>query len=317
MAKTLPETVSQLIFANRWWRKLKAQGQPEFFDLQAKGQEPRFMFIACSDSRVPPNVITNSELGSIFEVRNVANLVVPDQESMLSAVCYVVKYLEKVKHIIICGHHGCGGIASGYEYAAQGKAFEEELIPRLDRLAKIYHNHRDELEAIPDMKERLERFVELNVMQQAENMAKLPRIVKAGKHAPMIHPLVYEVGTGYIKFLSEDEQGKAALLKELTMLSIQQEVERLHKQAESYNPYHFIGAKLKADKIDKALNEAMAQDADLVSLCQQSDSALHQALNEPRLCRYSFSWRQGFFRKDSRALQEVLEDSQTFQRSVR
>jgi carbonic anhydrase len=170
---------------------------PDFFENLAHQQTPQFLWIGCSDSRVPATEITNSTPGSIFVGRNIANVVVNTDLNLLSVVYYAVKVL-KVKHIIVCGHYGCGGVK-----AAMSKESFGFLDNWLLNLKDIYRGHSKELNAIKDETARLDRFVELNVLEQVKNLAKISFIQEQWEvgEFPFIHSWVYRLDDGNIKDL--------------------------------------------------------------------------------------------------------------------
>jgi carbonic anhydrase len=187
-----------LLEGNKVWVNEKISSDPSFFDRLSKGQRPQVLWIGCSDSRVPANEITNTEPGDIFVHRNIANMVVHSDMNMLSVLDYAVNIL-KVKHVIVCGHYGCGGV----EAAMQNKQFG--LVDNWLRFIKdVYRLHRKELEAIQDYDRRFDRFVELNVMEQAYDLMKTTIIQNAwtDREGPEVHAWVYSLKTGLIKDLN-------------------------------------------------------------------------------------------------------------------
>jgi carbonic anhydrase len=187
-----------LLEGNKVWVNEKNSSDPLFFDRLSKGQRPQVLWIGCSDSRVPANEITNTEPGDIFVHRNIANMVVHSDMNMLSVLDYAVNIL-KVKHVIVCGHYGCGGV----EAAMQNKQFG--LVDNWLRFIKdVYRLHRKELEAIQDYDHRFDRFVELNVMEQAYDLMKTTIIQNAwtDRESPEVHAWVYSLKTGLIKDLN-------------------------------------------------------------------------------------------------------------------
>jgi carbonic anhydrase len=187
-----------LLDGNKAWVNEKLSADPLFFDRLSKGQRPQVLWIGCSDSRVPANEITNTQPGDIFVHRNIANMVVHSDMNMLSVLDYAVNIL-KVQHVIVCGHYGCGGV----EAAMQNKQFG--LVDNWLRFIKdVYRLHRKELEAIQDHDHRFDRFVELNVMEQAYGLMKTTIIQNAwtDREAPAVHAWVYSLKTGIIKDLN-------------------------------------------------------------------------------------------------------------------
>lgn len=170
---------------------------PEYFKKLAKGQSPEYLWIGCSDSRVPANEITDTLPGEIFVHRNIANLVINTDMNLLSVLHYSVKYL-KVKHIIVCGHYGCGGVIA----AMSNKKFGF-IDNWLSNIKDVYKDNENELLAITDEKKRSQRLVELNVARQVRNLAKVSLIQESWKEGryPEIHGWVYDVEDGIIKDL--------------------------------------------------------------------------------------------------------------------
>jgi len=165
---------------------------PDLFSELAEGQHPTYLWIGCADSRVPAEEITNSLPGQIFVQRNIANMVVHTDYNLLGVVNFAVKTL-KVKHIIICGHYDCGGIK-----AAMGNESFGLLDNWLAHLKDVYKNYAAELNAIDDPEKRSRRFVELNVREQIDNLAKLAFIQEEWQEGqfPYIHGWVFNVENG-------------------------------------------------------------------------------------------------------------------------
>lgn len=186
-----------LLEGNKLWVKEKLQEDKGFFERLSKGQNPQVLWIGCSDSRVPANEITRTQPGDIFVHRNIANMVVHTDINMLSVLDYAVNVL-KVKHVIVCGHYGCGGVKAAMENRQFG------LIDNWLRCIKDgYRFHKEELEAISDNGARFRRFVELNVCEQVINLSRTSIILNAwakDQHLT-VHGWVYDVGTGIIQDL--------------------------------------------------------------------------------------------------------------------
>ncbi len=184
-----------LLEANREWAMNKLSLDPDFFTRLEKTQKPNFLWIGCSDSRVPANEITGTMPGEIFVHRNIANLVVHTDVNLFSVLEYAVKHLE-VKHVIICGHYGCGGVKA----AMSNNDFDQVLNMWLRVIKDVYKRYRDELDSIADPDRRAERLVELNVKEQAEKLCKTSVIQKAWKErkAPEIHGWVYGLKDGVV-----------------------------------------------------------------------------------------------------------------------
>ena len=182
----------------------KIQDDPEYFERLAHIQTPEFLWIGCSDSRVPANEITGTQPGEIFVHRNIANMVVNTDVNLLSVLDYAVNHL-KVKHVIICGHYGCGGIKA----AATNEDFNLVLNMWLRNIKDVYRIHREELNAIKGEEERCNRLVELNVQEQVQNLAKSSIIQRAWKEEqrPDLHGWVYGLMDGTIKPVFEMKAG--------------------------------------------------------------------------------------------------------------
>jgi carbonic anhydrase len=190
------KTFEKLLLENKAWAREKVQSDPEYFKRLAGIQTPEFLWIGCSDSRVPANEITGTEPGEIFVHRNIANLVIHTDVNLLSVLEYAVVHL-KVKHIIICGHYGCGGIKA----AMTNHDFKQVLNMWLRNIKDVYRLHADELNAIPDENQRADRLTELNVKEQIMHLAKTSIVQKAWKHdqRPQLHGWVYGLANGILK----------------------------------------------------------------------------------------------------------------------
>lgn len=197
----------QIFERNRTWVRETVMRDPDYFTrLADKQQEPHFLFIGCSDSRVPANVITGTGAGEMFVHRNIANLVVPTDFNMLSVVQYAVDVL-RVKDIIVCGHQGCGGVRAAMKPHATG------LVDHwLDHIRAVVRLHQAELDAISDAERRYERLVELNSIEQARNLARLSMIQAARKHTPdlKVHALVYDIREGLLRELATEVEPVSA-----------------------------------------------------------------------------------------------------------
>src|SRR5207342_3384402 len=157
----------KLLQENKAWAKEKLKDDPEFFNRLSAIQTPDFLWIGCSDSRVPADKITGTQPGEIFVHRNIANMVVHTDVNLLSVLDYAVNHL-KVKHVVVCGHYGCGGVKA----AATQNDFKPVLNMWLRNIKDVYRLHRDELTIIKDEEQRIDRLVELNVREQVNNLAK-------------------------------------------------------------------------------------------------------------------------------------------------
>jgi len=190
------QAFEKLLENNVAWAKARVKEDPQFFERLAALQSPEFLWIGCSDSRVPANQITDTQPGEIFVHRNIANVVVHTDVNLSSVLDYAVNHL-KVKHIIVCGHYGCGGVKA----AMTRHDYKPILNKWLRNIKDVYRIYRDELDAIDDMDQRTDRLVELNVHEQVMNLAKMSTIQKAWKHEnrPHLHGWAYGLKDGYIK----------------------------------------------------------------------------------------------------------------------
>jgi carbonic anhydrase len=186
----------KLLLENKAWAAEKLQDDPQFFDRLAHLQTPEFLWIGCSDSRVPANEITGTQPGEIFVHRNVANLVVNTDVNLLSVLDYAVNHLQ-VQHVIVCGHYGCGGIKA----ASVNTDYKPVLNMWLRNIKDVYRLHRAELDSIEDPDKKVNRLTELNVQEQVFNLAKTSIIQKAWKKdkRPDLHGWVYGLNDGLIK----------------------------------------------------------------------------------------------------------------------
>ena len=189
------KSYEKLLLENKAWAAEKVEDDPQFFNRLSTQQTPEFLWIGCSDSRVPANEITGTEPGEIFVHRNIANLVIHTDVNLLSVLEYAVVHL-KVKHIIVCGHYGCGGIK-----AAMGNVdYKQVLNMWLRHIKDVYRHNREELNNIKDDDLRTNRLTELNVVEQVQRLAKTSIIQRAWKerNGPDLHGWVYGLKDGII-----------------------------------------------------------------------------------------------------------------------
>jgi len=193
----------KLLLANKAWANEKVQDDPEYFSRLAHIQTPKFLWIGCSDSRVPANEITGTQPGEIFVHRNVANMVVHTDLNLLTVLDYAVRAL-KVEHIIVCGHHGCGGVRAAMTHHDMGIANKW-----LRNIKDVYRFHRQEVDGIKDDDQKIDRMVELNVQEQVMNLAKTSVVQRAWKHEqrPHLHGWVYDLKDGIINPVCEMPAG--------------------------------------------------------------------------------------------------------------
>jgi len=189
------ESYHELLTRNKLWAEQQKKDDPGYFERLSTGQKPKFLWIGCSDSRVPANQITGTEPGEIFVHRNIANMVVHTDLNMLSVLQYAVEVLE-VNHIIVCGHYGCGGVAAALTNKDYG------IINKwLRNIKDVYRIHKDEIEAIENEELRMNRLVELNVQEQIFDLAKTSIVQRAwaDRGLPHLHGWVYGLHDGRIK----------------------------------------------------------------------------------------------------------------------
>lgn len=191
------DTYKVLLEGNKQWVKERLAEDPDFFNKLAKGQSPQVLWIGCSDSRVAADQITRTKPGEIFVHRNIANMVVHSDMNMLSVLDYAVNVLE-VKHVIVCGHYGCGGVK-----AAMGRQQYGIIDNWLRHIKDVYRLHAAELDAIADDDARVNRLVELNVIEQVLDVAKTSIIQNAWRNNKklMVHGWVYSLESGIINDL--------------------------------------------------------------------------------------------------------------------
>jgi len=189
------KTYEKLLLENKAWAAEQLIENPKYFENLSKVQTPEFLWIGCSDSRVPANQITGTLPGEVFVHRNIANLVVENDVNLLSVLHYAVNYL-KVKNIIICGHYRCGGVKAALGHDSFG-ILEKWLI----NLKKVRDAHWEYLESLPDDVSREDALAELSVKQQVQNIIGTTIIQDAWKaeRRPGIHGWIYGLQDGLLK----------------------------------------------------------------------------------------------------------------------
>jgi carbonic anhydrase len=196
-------TYERLLLENKAWAAEKVLDDPDFFTRLTHLQTPEFLWIGCSDSRVPANEITGTQPGEIFVHRNIANMVVNTDLNLLSVLQYAVDVLH-VKHIIVCGHYGCGGVKAALTQHSFG------IINKwLRNIKDVYRFHRDEVDGQPTEEEKVDKLIELNVTEQVMNLAKTSIVQKSWKNNnyPHLHGWVYRLDNGIIKTIFEMPAG--------------------------------------------------------------------------------------------------------------
>ena len=187
----------KIIEGNKNWVASKINEDPEYFEKLSKGQSPPLLWIGCSDSRVPANEVIGAQPGEVFVHRNIANMVVHSDMNMLSVLDYAVNVL-KVKHVIVCGHYGCGGVK-----AALGNDSIGIIDNWIRHIKNVYRLHHSYLDSIVDEKQRFDAFVELNVKEQVFDLAKTSIVQGAWKNGSdlSLHGWVYGLNSGIVKDL--------------------------------------------------------------------------------------------------------------------
>ena len=198
------KTLDNLLQRNKSWATKIADADPEFFYRLAQQQSPQYLWIGCSDSRVPSTQLVDLPPGQMFVHRNVANVIVHTDLNSLSCIQYAIEVL-KVEHIIVCGHYGCGGIKA----AMSNHDYKQVLNMWLRNIKDVYRLHREELDAIVDEDLRADRLCELNVKEQVMHLAKTSIVQRAWKHEqrPHLHGWVYGLKDGLINPIFQMKAG--------------------------------------------------------------------------------------------------------------
>jgi carbonic anhydrase len=191
----MPKTYQELLSGNQKWVDEMLSQDPDYFKNLSTGQSPKFLWIGCSDSRMPANQITNSQPGDVFVHRNIANMVVHTDTNLLSVLQYAVEVL-KVHHIVLCGHYGCGGIK-----AAMGNEHLGLIDNWLRNIKDVYRLHSHTLELVQNPLEREKLLTRLNVKEQVFNLAKTSIVQRAWEENRLlhVHGWVYDIETGLIE----------------------------------------------------------------------------------------------------------------------
>lgn len=187
----------KIIEGNKNWVANKINEDPEYFEKLAKGQSPPLLWIGCSDSRVPANEVIGAQPGEVFVHRNIANMVIHSDMNMLSVLDYAVNVL-KVKHVIVCGHYGCGGVKAAMGNDSIG--IIDNWIRHIKNTYRLHHNY---LDSIVNLDRRFDAFVELNVKEQVFDLAKTSIVQGAWNHGSdlSLHGWVYGLDSGIVKDL--------------------------------------------------------------------------------------------------------------------
>jgi carbonic anhydrase len=189
----------KLLLENKAWAEEKITREPDYFKRLAEGQTPDFLWIGCSDSRVPAEIIINAEPGEIFVHRNIANQIITTDFNSLSVVQFAVAVL-KVRHVIVCGHYDCGGVKAALEKQRSDLTLVNKWLMHIK---DVYRLHQGEIEALPDREARTNRLVEINIIEQVYTLAHTSIIQHAWKteRRPELHGWVYGLNNGIIKEL--------------------------------------------------------------------------------------------------------------------
>ncbi len=208
-------TYKQIFKNNKKWVAEKKASDKEFFENLAKGQDPDFLYIGCSDSRVTVEDLMGLEPGEVFVHRNIANLVCNNDLNVMSVINYAVAHLQ-VKHIVVCGHYYCGGVKAAMQDRDLGI-----LNPWLRNIRDVFRLHKDELNAIHDEEQKYKRLVELNVEEQCNNIIKTAVLQQAYLRTgyPLVHGWVFDIYHGKLIDLKIDFDKKLAEIMKIYRLS--------------------------------------------------------------------------------------------------
>ncbi|KAI5856777.1 carbonic anhydrase [Durotheca rogersii] len=202
LSRYLKQTHDRIFERNRVWADAQRKRDPDFFVKLSAGQTPEYLWIGCSDSRIPAEQITGLGPGEAFIHRNIANLVVNNDLNAMSVIDYAVRHLQ-VKHIVVCGHYGCGGVKAAMTPRDLGL-----LNPWLRNIRDVYRLHEQELDAIADEETRYNRLVEISVVEQCRNVIKTAAVQQsyAKNGFPIVHGWVFGFEDGLLKDLKVDHE---------------------------------------------------------------------------------------------------------------
>lgn len=193
------DKIEEIFANNRQWVTEKLAVDPDYFETLGKGQNPEFLYIGCSDSRVTAEELMGVQPGEVFVHRNIANMVISIDLNVMSVLNYAVRHLN-VNHIIVCGHYACGGVKAAMQSADLGI-----LNPWLRNIRDVYRLHKEELNAITEEEKRYDRLIELNVQEQCVNLIKTAAVQQAHiERGLMVHGWVFDVHTGKLIDLKID-----------------------------------------------------------------------------------------------------------------
>jgi len=185
------DKIEKIFLNNKHWVAEKLSVSPTYFEDLSKGQNPEFLYIGCSDSRVTAEDLMGVQPGEVFIHRNIANMVISIDLNVMSVLNYAVRHL-KVNHIIVCGHYACGGVKAAMQSSDLGI-----LNPWLRNIRDVYRLHKEELNTITEEEKRYDRLIELNVQEQCVNLIKTAAVQQAHKERGlMVHGWVFDIHTG-------------------------------------------------------------------------------------------------------------------------
>lgn len=195
---------------NKKWVKEKLALNKDYFEEMGKGQSPEFLYIGCSDSRVSAEDLMGLNPGDVFVHRNIANMVPNIDLNVMSVIEYAVKYLH-VKHVVVCGHYGCGGVKAAMQSVDLGL-----LNPWLRNIRDVYRIHKNELDVIENEEEKYNRLIELNVEEQCVNVLKTACVQKAYRERSLqVHGWVFDIHTGELIDLNLDVEKMVEGIREI------------------------------------------------------------------------------------------------------
>lgn len=207
------KSIDKIFENNKAWVNEKLSANPHYFENLAKGQQPEFLYIGCSDSRVTAEDLMGVMPGEVFVHRNIANLVNNVDLNVMSVLNYAVRHL-KVNHVVVCGHYNCGGVKAAMQSQDMGI-----LNPWLRGIRDVYRLHKTELNGIEDLDKRYNRLVELNVQEQCINLIKTAAVQEANRERGLIvHGWVFDIGTGKLIDLKIDFQNELKSIMEIYKL---------------------------------------------------------------------------------------------------
>jgi len=211
VSQFLKESQDRIFVNNKAWVDSKISGDSDFFTKLSSGQKPDYLYIGCSDSRVPANEIMGLDAGEVFVHRNIANLVPNTDLNVMSVIEYAVAHLH-VKHIVVCGHYICGGVQAALSNTDMGL-----LNPWLRGIRDVYRLHEKELDTYADPEAKYRRLIELNVLEQCRNVIKTAVVQQSYTHNgyPIVHAWVFDLKDGLLKDLKLDFEGTLKEIKKI------------------------------------------------------------------------------------------------------